>query len=881
MTTNSERRFFDFIETATDWFWETDENHRFIFINGQTQRFIGDSFDNVLGKTRWEVFDVDIANDQNWRAHRDDLEAHRPFKNFEFHYDYPDGSRIYRNISGVPVFDAQGTFQGYRGTSRDVTEQRHAALALKASEQRYRELIEGSIQGIVIHRDARPLFANTAAAELFGYADGAKILRLESIADLFAPDEVERVKAYREARVRGQSAPSHYEFKGRRVDGSIVWLENRVRVIEWEGKPAIQLTMADITAQKNAEQALRDSEERYRVLSDLTSEGVSIHEDGIIVEANQAFADMYGYSVAELIGKPILELTVPEHRQDVANRMARNDVDTYESVSFRKDGSRLPIEIKATPIVYKGRHMRASRMRDLTEIKQTSRELARREASLAEAQRIGNMGNWERNVATGEVRWSDQVYRIFGLAPDQPPPPSRERYFAIIHEDDRARVRATVDAAIETGTPYSLDHRIVRPDGEVRIVHQEAELIYDSEGEPSHLVGTVQDITERKRAEQALQASEARLSGILDIAPDAIITADEHGFIRLFNQSAQNTFGYREDEVLGHSLDLLMPARFRAHHAENIAAFKAAGSQVRRMKERGEIVALRKGGAEFPAEASVSRLEIGDEIFFNVILRDVTERKRIEDEIIQAREFAEAANSTKSEFLANMSHELRTPMNAILGFSEIMAKESFGPLGNAKYKEYAEDIHVSGNHLLDLIGDVLDLSKIEAGALDLAEDEVDLDALLRFVLRMVRDRAARKSLRIETDLDPSVPHIRGDERAIKQIVLNLLTNSTKFTAAGGVIRVTSRIEPDGVVSLAVMDTGVGIAADDIPRVFQPFEQIGGAQTRAHDGTGLGLPIAKRLAELHAATFELESEVGVGTTVTIRFPPERAIRAKAG
>jgi signal transduction histidine kinase len=258
--------------------------------------------------------------------------------------------------------------------------------------------------------------------------------------------------------------------------------------------------------------------------------------------------------------------------------------------------------------------------------------------------------------------------------------------------------------------------------------------------------------------------------------------------------------------------------------------------------------------------------------------QDITGQKQVEAELVAAKELAEEANGAKSEFLANMSHELRTPLNAILGFSEVMAEESFGPLGSEKYKEYATDIHTSGIHLLDLIGDVLDLSRIEAGALDLAEGVVDLNEALRAMLRMVQERAARKSLRIDTKLESSLPLIRGDERAIKQIILNLLSNCTKFTGEGGKITVATENERDGGVSLIIADTGIGIASADIPKVLEPFGQIGDATTRVHEGTGLGLPFAKRLTEMHDATFELKSEVGVGTTVTVCFPTERVIGA---
>ena len=390
------------------------------------------------------------------------------------------------------------------------------------------------------------------------------------------------------------------------------------------------------------------------------------------------------------------------------------------------------------------------------------------------------------------------------------------------------------------------------------------------------IAGLHSDITVQKRAEEALRTSEEKFSGILDIAPDAIITVDERGIIQLFNQGARDIFGYKEDEILAQPVEQLIPERFRAGHLGKILKFSTSGGQSRRMSERGEIVGRRNDGSEFPAEASISMLDLNNEKFFNVILRDITPRKRIERIALKAKETAEAASRTKSEFLANMSHELRTPLNAILGFSQIMDSESFGPLGNEKYKEYAKDIHDSGAHLLNLINDVLDLSRIEAGAMHLTESIVDVNEALRSTIRMVQERALRKSIQIIINLNPAPLVIRGDERAIKQIILNLLSNSVKFIHEDGTIEVSSRTETDGGISLIVTDTGVGVKASDLPKVLEPFGQVGDVGTRQHDGTGLGIPLSKRLAELHDATFELESEVGVGTTVKIHFPAERLI-----
>jgi len=247
-----------------------------------------------------------------------------------------------------------------------------------------------------------------------------------------------------------------------------------------------------------------------------------------------------------------------------------------------------------------------------------------------------------------------------------------------------------------------------------------------------------------------------------------------------------------------------------------------------------------------------------------------------DDSLRVARRQAEEANRTKSEFLANMSHELRTPLNAILGFSELMGKATLGPLGNPKYEEYARDINDSGRHLLALIQDILDLSKIEAGKLELDEEDIDVARAIRSCMVLVKERARNGGVKLLTDLPDDLPALHADERKLKQILVNLLSNAVKFTPTGGSVTVKAWFRPDSGFVIQVADTGVGIALEDIPKALTPFGQVDSRLDRKYEGTGLGLPLTKSLIEKHSGSLDLQSEVGAGTTVTVRFPPERMV-----
>ncbi|MDQ7249114.1 PAS domain-containing sensor histidine kinase [Dongia sedimenti] len=280
----------------------------------------------------------------------------------------------------------------------------------------------------------------------------------------------------------------------------------------------------------------------------------------------------------------------------------------------------------------------------------------------------------------------------------------------------------------------------------------------------------------------------------------------------------------------------------------------------------------RKDGRTFWNEVNISPLhdENGRLIHFVGILQDVTNRIRTEENLREAKDQAEVANRAKSEFLANVSHELRTPLNAILGFSEIMQLEMFGPLGAPQYHAYSKDVHDSGQLLLDIINDILDLSKIEAGRMELFPEAVDASEVFEACLRLVSGRAQNSGVTLQSDLPPDLPKIRVDPRAVRQMLVNLLTNAVKFTPKGGRITLSARLDGDQV-ELSVSDTGVGIAAKDIAKVLEPFGQADNPHSRRQQGTGLGLPIVKALAEQSGGSFRLESKVDVGTSVSLRLP----------
>ncbi len=256
--------------------------------------------------------------------------------------------------------------------------------------------------------------------------------------------------------------------------------------------------------------------------------------------------------------------------------------------------------------------------------------------------------------------------------------------------------------------------------------------------------------------------------------------------------------------------------------------------------------------------------------------REITERKRAEEAVFAAKEQAELASRAKSEFLAAMSHELRTPLNAVLGFSELIKDETFGPVGSVQYRDYANDIHESGQHLLNLINDILDLSKIESETDELHEDTIEMPEIVRSAMMLVGHRAEQGGVKLELELADRLPALRADHRKLKQILVNLLSNAIKFTGAGGEVALRAWCRMGSGHVFQIIDTGIGIAPGDIPKALSRFGQVDADLNRQYEGTGLGLPLTKALVEQHGGVLDLQSQVGVGTTVTVRFPAERIV-----
>ena len=392
--------------------------------------------------------------------------------------------------------------------------------------------------------------------------------------------------------------------------------------------------------------------------------------------------------------------------------------------------------------------------------------------------------------------------------------------------------------------------------------------------------------------------AERRFRDLLEVAPDAIIEVDQMGLIVLLNRVTETMFGYSREELISQPVEILLPVERRGSHAAHRAHYHTSPS-TRPMGSSLELEGLRRDGTKFPVEISLSPTGSGSEFRVMAIVRDITERKRTDDRLrsIQERytreltasnqELAlrnkevERANRLKSEFLASMSHELRTPLHTIIGFSELLAEQLEGPL-NEKQLRFVNHIHKDSLHLLELINDILDLSKIEAGRLELRHEVFDLSPAIEETIASIRPQGQAKSQTLETRSTGSIV-LEADRLRVKQILFNLLSNAVKFTPDGGRIRTEARVENEQGVDMAivsVIDTGIGIAEDEHESVFDKFYQLGATTKGVREGTGLGLAITKRLVEQHGGRIWLQSKPGAGSSFTFSLPMRRPKRTRS-
>ena len=644
------------------------------------------------------------------------------------------------------------------------------------------------------------------------------------------------------------------------------------------------LLKSEIDERRATEKKLNVEQVRYKVLFDAIMDAVFVHKatygglSNRFIEVNDVACKRLKYTREELINLSPRDVDDEKSAPDYdlfIDQLKEKGHFMFEMVHLAKDGEKIPVEIHSRMFDLNGEPTVLSIARDIKERKAAEIALKESEALLNETQKIARIGGWEYNLQLNKLFWTKEVYRIHEVSDDYVPVVDKAiQFYAPIH---RSVIKKAFEESIERGMPFDLELELITARGNHRWVRSKGEPKF-IDGKVNKVSGTFQDITQKIHVQEALKVTETKYRILIEQLPAVVYIAnlDYTGSTAYISPQSKLYLGYDSNDFEKN------PAMFeKIVHPDDRQRVMDILHQVmekktslnveyRIVKPNGDIVWVWDLG-------DVLYDLKGRPVAIQGVMFDVTERKRNESELVIAKQKAEEASRAKTKFLANTSHELRTPLNAVIGFSEILLDEIFGPL-NDKQKSYVDNILQSGSHLLNLINDILDLSKAESGKMLLNKTAVKLSDLLEKSMLMIHEKAIKRKINLVLEIQKEIKDFRfsADSIKMKQIVFNLLSNAVKHTPHNGEIMVTAE-KNENILRFRVKDTGVGLSGDELESIFNEFEQAryGGSREKNHydeKGTGLGLALSRKLVELHGGRIWAESDGrGKGAVFIFEIP----------
>jgi len=864
-----------------------DDQLRYRYINEAYEKWFGLSTDAIIGQLVEDIIDpaaFSVFREAVARTLGGEVVTLRNV------FELADGEERQIEARLVPQTGPDGRIVGCFSLAFDISDRIVAEDALRRSEELYRSLGEICPDAVYVHRDLELVFVNPAGAKMFGAKSPDELIG-EQLTRFIDPDDHELVRNRYKRLMAGIPQDAH-EFVMRRLDDSVFHARTMMVPVTWKNDAAVMIIAHDTTERREIEAALireRSAAElaKARLIDAVESipeafavftedERIEFHNKNYVdrvwphvrgkIDTNTKFEDMVREQTR-------WEMKLPADHPEVQKVVLRA-LDRHRKLPATTEMRRAD-----------GRWVRQSKRRvadgrvvavysDITDIKRREAEFAEREElyrRVVEGSPDAMMVSCDDKI----VYANEASARLFGATSETDLVGMSRRQLRIPGEEDAPEMRSSGPgtagqrAQIEYQKRRRLDGAVIDVDvSSVRILWF---------GEDA-LLTTMRDVTTRIRAQAALEETERRLAAAVSNFPGAIYQRlmDAEGNISypFISRGIKEMIGVEAEEVV-ESPELLMEivpfeVRSRIREAIEMSAREMTPFEIEApvFSSTGHQVWLRSVARPRPYP--------NGGVIWDGVFQDITERTLARQALQAAKDEAEAANRAKSYFLANVSHELRTPLNAVIGYSEVLRDEIFGPMNHEKYHEYSKDIHASGTHLLELIEDILDLSKIETGNIVVDEKEINVGNMMEETMRIAAPAIQKGNFDLTVQIAPEFPILQADEIRLRQVLLNLLSNSFKFTPEGGRICVKVDINDDGEPEFSVSDTGIGIAPEDIQHVLAPFGRVEQPTIDNARGTGLGLPLSKSLVEMHGGTFRLSSTFGSGTEVMFTLPAHRAI-----